>query len=218
MERYVVPEVLKRKEDAAKGIPPSSTDVISWMVHDGRTPIENDPHVLTHLIGSIAAGGTYSTANFVSRVVSDLAAHPDVLEEIRTRYAGSTPPFSDAGTWAAFGSLDKLESIMKETSRLAPGSLLVYSRVLQDDAVLSNGLALKKGQFITVSGHNRSTDPEVFPDPDQYKGLRFYDADLTTHRAQPFRSLDSDILTWGAGRWACSGRLYRQHDSEGPCS
>jgi cytochrome P450 len=106
----------------------------------------------------------------------------------------------------AFNRLDKLDSAMKETSRLAPGSLLVYSRVVEEDCVLSSGLQLKKGQYITTSGHSIATDPEIFPEPRKYNALRFFH-NLERHRAQPFRSVEGDDHRWGAGRWACPGRF-----------
>lgn len=50
---------------------------------------------------------------------------------------------------------------MKETSRLAPGSMLVYSRCVEEPIVLSMGLHLKPGQFITTSGHKIAMDPDI---------------------------------------------------------
>lgn len=208
MERFVVPEVHRRSRDMADN---TSSDLISWMVRDGSTAIDADPVILTRLVGAVAAGGTYSTANFVSRVVSDLRANPEVLAAVRQEIRSKDAELGGRANWdfSTYARLEKLESVMKETSRLAPGSLLVYSRVLQGDASLAGGeIELKKGQFVTVSSHNHSIDPAVFPDPYAYKGLRFYDNDRTLHRApRPFHSLDGDILTWGAGRWACPGRF-----------
>jgi cytochrome P450 len=105
--------------------------------------------------------------------------------------------------------LDKLESALKETARLAPGTLIVYSRVVQRDHVLPDGTQLRKGQFVTVSGPGRAMDPAIYgDDADQYRALRFCEPDkLQEHRAKPFSSVDTDILTWGAGRWACPGRM-----------
>jgi cytochrome P450 len=221
-----VPEVLRQKEvqiasnDAVnqdnikeENISP---DLISWMVKDGKTEMERDPDALTTLCGSVAAGSTYSIANFVCRTLSDLTAHPDVLyairSELRNKHAGLNGRswnFNDLQS-----GLDCLESAMKETARLAPGTLIVYSRVVQRDYVFDKGgheISLKKGQFITMSGMSRAKDPAIFEDPELYKGLRFCpknDKDkLEEHQSKPFRSVDADILAWGSGRWACPGRL-----------
>lgn len=203
---FVVPEVARRKQSSNSNSVPTSPDLISWMVKDGRTELERDPNVLATLCGSLAAGSIYSIANFVCRTLSELVAHPDVLNQVRDEIRAQDA--LNHGRWdmAALSNLDRLESAMKETARLAPGTVIVYSRVVQRDCVLG-GVELKKGQFVTMSGQSRATDPAIFEDPKTYKGLRFCDEEkLEEHRARPFRSIDADILTWGVGRWACPGR------------
>ncbi|KAK6954426.1 hypothetical protein Daesc_004393 [Daldinia eschscholtzii] len=209
---YVVPRVLQLKESNRntdnKDSSESNPDVISWMVKDGRNEMERDPDVLTTLVGSIAAGSTYSITNFCCRVITDMVAHPDVLDAVCTEIREKNAQIHGQWDMASLASLEKLESAMKESSRLTPGTLLVYSRVVKKDHVLSNGLSLKKGQFVTVSSSMRTEDPAIFEDPQQYKGLRFCDDGRTgENRAQPFSSIDTNTLTWGAGRWSCPGRL-----------
>lgn len=167
---YVKPEVQRKKTfNDAK----SSPDLVSWMVKDGRTDLESDPEVLTTLCGSVAAGSTYSIANFVCRALSDLVAHPDVLDALRAEIRATHSTLVD-GRWDlnALQSLDVLESAMKETARLAPGTLIVYSRAVQKDCTIG-GVYLPKGQFITISGPSRAMNPAVFEEPKLYKGLRF---------------------------------------------
>ncbi|KAK8098756.1 cytochrome P450 [Apiospora kogelbergensis] len=187
LEELVAPrlETLKRREHED-----AEPDLLSWMVKDGRTVEERDPQILAKLAASVAAGGFTAPRTLCSR--GDLGKN-QVID----------------GNWdqAAYNSLDKLDSAMKETSRLAPGSLLVYSRVLQADHTLSNGIQLRKGQFVTISSHTRAMDPVMFENPKEYHGLRYYKGDLQRHRARPFRDIDGDILSWGAGRGACPGRF-----------
>ncbi|OTB18372.1 hypothetical protein K445DRAFT_309101 [Daldinia sp. EC12] len=209
---YVVPRVLQLKEANRntnnKDSSDSNPDVISWMVKDGRNEMERDPDVLTTLVGSIAAGSTYSITNFCCRVIADMVAHPDVLDAVCTEIREKNAQIHGQWDMASLASLEKLESAMKESSRLTPGTLLVYSRVVKKDHVLSNGLPLKKGQFVTISSSMRTADPAIFENPQQYKGLRFCDDGRAgENRAQPFSSIDTNTLTWGAGRWSCPGRL-----------
>ncbi|KAI1373812.1 cytochrome P450 [Hypoxylon crocopeplum] len=211
LDSYVVPEVIRQKEAApinidGNGETTASLNLISWMVQDGRAELERDPHVLSALCGSVAAGSTYSIANFVCRALSDLAAHPDVLDAVRAEIRAKHVSLDGHWDMEALASLEKLESAMKETARLAPGTLIVYSRIVQRDCVVG-GVSLKKGQPIAMSGPGRAKDPAIFEDPTTYKGLRFCAEDkIKEHLARPFRSVDADILTWGAGRWACPGR------------
>ncbi|KAK4169839.1 Ent-kaurene oxidase [Cladorrhinum sp. PSN259] len=213
LRHYVVPSVLAKKaarssSGKARSAGAVNPDVISWMVEAGKNELERDSEVLTTLVGSIAAGSTYSITNFCCRTIMDMVAHPDVLDAVRAEIRAKHAEINGKWDMAALASLEKLESAMKESARLTPGTLLVYSRVVKKDHVLSNGLKLKKGQFITMSGAQRTMDPLVFEEPTQYKGLRFCAPDkIEEHRTRPFSSIDTDILGWGAGRWACPGRL-----------
>lgn len=209
---HVVPRVLELKaarSDSDKNITATvSPDVLTWMVEDGRNELERDPEVLTTLVGSIAAGSTYSISNFCCRTIMDMVAHPDVLDAVRVEIREKHTEVHGRWDMSALASLEKLESAMKESSRLAPGTLFVYGRVVKKDHTLSNNLPLKKGQFVTISSSTRTMDPTIFEDARDYKGLRFCSDDrIEEHRARPFSSIDADILTWGAGRWSCPGRL-----------
>ncbi|ETS76590.1 hypothetical protein PFICI_11977 [Pestalotiopsis fici W106-1] len=209
---YVMPRVAQlkaqKKNIGSEESEPVNPDVISWMVEDGRNELERDPKVLTTLVGSIAAGSTYSITNFCCRTVLDLISHPETLKIVREEIRQKHAEINGQWTAADLASLEKLESAMKESSRLTPGTLLIYSRVVKKDHVLSNGLALKKGQFVTMSASQRTMDPSIFEDPLEYKGLRFCeDNKIEEHRAKPFSSINMDTLTWGAGRWACPGRI-----------
>lgn len=178
------------------------------MVESGQNELERDPENLTTLIGSIAAGSTYSITNFCCRTITDLVGHPDILEEVRDEIRRKNAEVQGSWDIAALAGLPKLESAMKESSRLSPGTFLIYSRVVKKDCVLSNGLKLRKGQFVTISAATRTMDPSIFEDPEEYQGLRFCaEGRIKDHHARPFSSVDTDILSWGAGRWACPGRL-----------
>ncbi|KAI0470547.1 cytochrome P450 [Xylariaceae sp. FL0804] len=150
---YVIPEVQRQKEIIGHKEATTNTtspDLISWMLKDGRTDLKRDPEVLTTLRGSIRPESIYNIANFVCRALDDLTAHPDVLNSIRAE-------------------IHDLESAMKEAARLAPGTMIVHSRVVGRECNLG-GVKLDQGQFITI--------------------------------------VNTDILTWRGGRWACPGRQF----------
>ncbi|ORY11854.1 cytochrome P450 [Clohesyomyces aquaticus] len=204
LESFVIPEAHRRK---AEKHDPSRLDLLTWMMHEARNETEADPAMLTNLLASLAAGGTYSSANFIVGVVMDLVGHPHFLEEIRREIREKHNEVNGDWNFAAFNSLHKLDSAMKETARLAPGSNTTYSRVMRKNHQLQNGITLKKGQFICINSFRRSMDPSVFSDPEKYDALRAYNEDLQTHIAQPFRSFQGEDFRWGNGRWACPGRF-----------
>lgn len=204
LEGFVMPEAINRKQTPGLVKEPN---LLSWMIDEAKSEEESDPWMLTRLIGSVVAGGTYSSAAFIGGVIADLVNHPEDLAEIQEEIRQTHARVNGQWNLDAFNSLDKLDSAMKETSRLAPGSLLVYSRYVEQDCTLPNGTQLKKGSFITTSGHSTAHDAELFPDPHKYDALRYYKGNLEKHRAQPFRSVEGEDHRWGAGRWACPGRF-----------
>ncbi|KAI8949235.1 cytochrome P450 [Xylaria longipes] len=207
LESFVGPEVQRQKKLKEDGGSTTGMDLLSCMVRDAATAFEQDASVLTTLCGSVATAAIFSVGNLICHLIADLAANPDILTEVRVEIR--TKHAEIGGRWdlPALGSLEKLESAMKETARLASSPLIVYNRVVKKDCVLG-GVHLKQGQFITMSGRQRTMDPTLYEDPDVYKGLRFCKPDkIKEHRARPFHTVDTDILTWGAGRAACPGRL-----------
>ncbi|KAF2450096.1 cytochrome P450 [Karstenula rhodostoma CBS 690.94] len=204
LEDIVVSETQYRKQDPATRC--KNPDLLSWMIAEAKTKEEADGCTLTRIIGSVFAAGIWSTAAFIAGVLTDLAAHPHFLTEIRQEIRDKHERIG--GNWdaLAFNSLDKLDSAMKETVRFAPGTMLVYSRNIEEPITLSNGLQLQPGQTISTSGRSRAMDASVFCSPRQYDALRSYNEDLQKHRTQPFRSIEGKDHRWGVGRWACPGR------------
>lgn len=210
LQTIIVPEVQERSKEQKNMSIPAESDFISWLLAEAKKE-EMEAGVLTRLIGAIIAGGTWSTAGYILGVLLDIVNDPALLnelrEEIRTKH--QEIKLKENGTWDqnALNSLDKLDSVMKETGRLRTPTVFVYSRVMQQDYVTSDGLLLKKGQLITTSSRSTAQDPAKFPNPRKYDGLRSYNENLESHRAQPFRTVEPAGYRWGSGRWACPGRF-----------
>ncbi|KAJ5727073.1 cytochrome P450 [Penicillium malachiteum] len=165
-----------------------------------------DSGVLTQLLTAISAGGTFSVANFIFAFILDILAHPHFLKDIREEIQQKNTQVDGEWNFNAFEELPRLDSALKETSRLAPGSLTTYSRVVMRDYKLSGGLTLRKGQFICVDSSSRAADDEVYPNAGHYDALRSYNGGLEDHLVQPFKGVYGTDFRWGAGRRACPGR------------
>lgn len=138
---------------------------------------ESDPYFLTQLQAVLAAGAIHTTEILIVNTLFDLATHPhflvDICDEIRAKHKEIN------GVWdqAAFNSLYKLDSAMKETIKLTPAGLTACSRMMQTDYNLSNGVTLRKGRIICMSSCSRQKDPSIFPDPETYDAWRAYNQD-----------------------------------------
>ncbi|KAK8043765.1 hypothetical protein PG994_012603 [Apiospora phragmitis] len=198
IQDVVVPEIRRRKCEGLNDEEPQ--DAISWMIKDGKTDLEQDPKIQAKLVGALTSGATFSTAGVVSGVIANLSMRPSLLMEIREEVRQVYDHVEGHWTNNALNSLPKLDSVMKETARLTPAAMVLYSRHVEEDLTLSTGLRLHKGQNITTVPMTRSMDPETYRHPDMFEGLRHCGG-------QPFRNVDNDVLTWGSGRWACPGRF-----------
>lgn len=201
---FVAPRVEHTLAQKHQGLPPGP-DLISAMVYSAKTPQEADPERLAGIIASTAAGAIHSSAALVVAVVAHLVAHPQFLEEIREEIRIKNQELDGQWNMNVFQELFKLDSAMKETTRTAPSTRIVYMRAILEGHVLSTGLELKKGQYLCVSGASRAMDPKLFPNPEKYDSLRFF-RDLEEHRTRPFNNSHAEDFRWGSGRWACPGR------------
>lgn len=204
METFIAAEMAKQRDKPVDSTPGNTPlpSLLTCMMEE----VDQDPMLLTRLLAVLSAGGIYSVANFTFSVLLDLAAHPHFLEEIRAEFREKHAAIGGAWNYDAFDFLPKLDSALKESIRLAPGALTVYSRVMQQDYTLENGIVLRKGQFICVDSIGRAEDEAVHEDARKYDALRSYNGGLETHLNQPFRGVYGPDLRWGAGRWACAGR------------
>lgn len=204
LEHIIVPEAEDRQ---ARESHPVAPDLLSWMIEGAKDVKEKDPYMLTRLLAALNSGGTYSSANFIVSVILDLVAHPNYLEIIREEIRQKHKETNGIWDYTAFQSLHRLDSAMKESARLSPGSSTTFSRVLLHDYTLSNGVKLRKGQFICVSSYCESMDPTLIDEPETYDALRAYNQSFEDHVARPFRNVYASEYRWGAGRWACAGRF-----------
>jgi len=180
-------------------------ELISAMVHSAKNAQEADPERLAGIVAATAAGAIHSSAALVVSVIAHLVEHPFFLGEIREEIRIKNEELGGVWNINAFQDLVKLDSAMKETTRISPSTRIVYMRAILENHTLSTGIELKKGQYLCVSGAKRAMDPELFPDPEKYDGLRAY-KDLDKHRSTPFSNSHAEDFRWGSGRWACPGR------------
>ena len=94
---------------------------------------------------------------------------------------------------------------------------------------LSTGQVIPAGATLLAPGYAASHDPDIFPEPEKYDGLRFYrlrkqsrdpnglpagtkatSADGAAHHQ--FVSISQHVLSFGYGRHACPGRFFAANE------
>ncbi|KAF5672648.1 putative cytochrome P450 monooxygenase (lovA) [Fusarium circinatum] len=106
-----------------------------------------------------------------------------------------------------------LDSAIKESQRMKPGSIVTMRRYVTEDITLSSGLTLKKGTRLNVD-NRRLDDPKIYENPEVYNPYRFYDMRSEAgkdHGAQ-LVSTGSNHMGFGHGRHSCPGRFFAANE------
>jgi cytochrome P450 family 3 subfamily A len=95
---------------------------------------------------------------------------------------------------------------MKYLDMVIDESLRMYPPGIRLDRVAScdyeyEGIKFKKGEIITIPIHALHHDPEIFPDPDEFKPERFSDENKKSRESVAF-------LGFGAGPRSCLGLRF----------
>ncbi|KAK0714082.1 cytochrome P450, partial [Lasiosphaeria miniovina] len=105
----------------------------------------------------------------------------------------------------------RLDSFVTETMRVGPHSINTFQREVTRPFRPSTGQEMPAGVVIEVPAHAVAHDPEIFPDPDRFDGLRFYRSRAEGRHFVPdyqhhFDSCKETFLTFGYGHHAFPGR------------
>jgi hypothetical protein len=161
---------------------------------------------------------------------------PELREEIEAALAQNNGIF----TSQALQAMTKLDSFLKETLRVYPAtmgepgspssccprhctdmesSLASFQRKVLRTFTLSDGRVVPAGVTIEVPALAISSDPDVFPNADEYDPLRFYkmrqqakDTSNESGALNQFVSVSTNSLNFGYGRHACPGRFFAANE------
>ncbi|XP_067256381.1 cytochrome P450 7A1 [Chanodichthys erythropterus] len=113
-------------------------------------------------------------------------------------------------------SMAVLESIIQEALRLSSASMMI--RVASDDFTLSldsgQTAAVRKGDYIALYPQLIHLDPEIYPDPTEFKYDRFLDerGQRKSHFFKSGRRLKHFLMPFGSGVSECPGRFFAVHE------
>lgn len=89
---------------------------------------------------------------------------------------------------------------------------MTFNRYLADAVKLHNGTSLPRGTYISMAHYPQQRDPELYPDPLKFDGLRFFNLRQNAEEAKKhqhqFASISSMEPWWGVGKFACPGRFW----------
>ncbi|KAK4212046.1 cytochrome P450 [Rhypophila decipiens] len=160
---------------------------------------------------------TASTSATLYFILAELVTRPELIQELReemTAVMGSNQKHSTDG-------LEKLDSVMRESSRVHNFNHLSLFRRLLTPVQLSMGPTLPPGSLLCVDAYSIISSPVLWkdPGPEVFDPLRFWKLsrqeqrrdgkdESGTNKMYKFTSLGSDAPGWGGGSQACPGRVF----------
>ncbi|KAK9426645.1 putative Cytochrome P450 [Seiridium unicorne] len=207
-EKLAVPILEQRARDGEQ-----PTDFMQFLKDVGKGP-EKEDKFISKLLVLTAFASVHTSVSTIVDLIYDLCEHPEYCDILREEYQG----IADAkGTIpkTGFSKMVKMDSIMKESQRLRPVTLLTFERMVTEDKKLSNGLTIPAGTQIGVPNYCVAMDARIFPEPEKFDGLRFEkmrQADPSMENKMQFISCNAQSMAFGYGRHACPGRAFMDQE------
>jgi len=213
VEKFIGPTILERLEKDAQYGPDwegKPNDLISWLIDQAPAGYRNVEDITIRVM-LINFAAIHTTSITLTNAVFDLAARPEYIKPLREEIEETIRAYG--WTKDAMGRMQKLDSFLKESSRLAGVGSLSLTRKAMKDFTFSNGVTVPAGYTVAAASAGIHHDPELYEDPDNFNGFRFSDMrEKGTNEHDPLRhqmvSLDPSYLLFGHGRHACPGRFF----------
>jgi cytochrome P450 len=163
-------------------------DVLSLLIqarHEDGSPMR-DAEMRDELLTQLVAGHE-TTATALSWAVERLCRHPEKLARLRAEAEGDSDEYVTA--------------TIQETLRLRPVIPIVIRRLTEPVEIA--GYELPAGVAVTPSVYMIHRNPQVYPDPDEFRPERFLDSPPGTYTWIPF----------GGGVRRCLGAAFAQFET-----
>ncbi|PYH42431.1 cytochrome P450 [Aspergillus saccharolyticus JOP 1030-1] len=172
------------------------------------TPEEATLSQLVQDYVTVSFESTPSSTAALYLILMELATRPELVEILRQELREVLVDGKLPKTHLA--ELRKMDSVMRESARANPFSLLGLYRLLGVPTQLSTGPVLPAGTLICVDVHHIHNSEELWSKPDEFQGLRYYQIRQEPGKENKYQfvSTGADSPGWGDGAMACPGRLF----------
>ncbi|KAJ5365912.1 hypothetical protein N7517_008798 [Penicillium concentricum] len=154
----------------------------------------------------LTAVSVLTTSDMVEKVLARLCEHPELVQALREEIISvfENSPLHHKSLLR----LTLMESVMKESQRLEPATLISMFRVAKSKVTLQDGTTIPKGTSLAFANDLR-LDPLMYPDPETFDGYRFERMRKVPEQANlaPFTKTRASHLAFGHGKHACPGRF-----------
>ncbi|KAI0371432.1 cytochrome P450 [Pilatotrama ljubarskyi] len=187
-------------------------DLLQWLLDEGREKGTPFDHIVEKVL-LVNFGAIHTSSGTFTHALYNLAAWPEYIQPLREEVESIVA--EEGWTKTSLGKMRKVDSFLKESMRLADGSLLTMFRKAVKDVTLSDGTRIPRGTLVAAASATAHTDGARYPAPDAFDPFRFArlregGADEAVKHQLVNTSVD--FLTFGHGKHACPGRFFAANE------
>ncbi|PIA92053.1 Ent-kaurene oxidase [Cercospora beticola] len=196
-------------------------DGIQWLLDSHSNSGESADEVVKSQL-RLTMAAIHNTTMSATNDLFDLIEHPEYIEILREEV--NTVLTEEQGwTKQALTKMRKMDSFMKESQRMNPSTPITCKRKVMQDFTLHDGLILPRSSHVAFTSDAVNRDPEIYPSPDTFDGLRFHklrtarcsneDGAISANETKyQFVTATQEYQNWGAGGHACPGRFFASNE------
>ncbi|KAH7042123.1 cytochrome P450 [Macrophomina phaseolina] len=203
------------------------TDGLDWLI----TAAKKGPKTIDGMVndlGFLTIASVETTASTTLNIIYDLLDRPDDYEKILDEIKTVQDANGTRWTKKALDELELLDSFMKESQRLRPLGMGLYTlpspaqvsptnaahtgavhRSTKVDYTFKDGFTIPADTQILFPTHEICHDDDFYPDAATFDAERFLRMRRTIDRNKfQFSYISDQYITFGAGSHACPGRAF----------
>ncbi|KAL4874933.1 cytochrome P450 [Aspergillus karnatakaensis] len=210
--KIIVPVLERRKAEKQATIsngeaPKKYADAMEWMEQCAK----GRPYDAAVAQLGLSLGAIHTTSDMLTQVLYDIMQHDGLVEELRKEII--TVIESDGWAKTTLYKLKLMDSVLKESQRLKPTSIVSMRRQADRKITLADGTIVPKDSMLFVSGESM-WDDKVYPEAlrfDPYRFLKLRDMPGHETSAQ-LVSPSPEHMGFGFGKHACPGRFFAANE------
>ncbi|KAI1809978.1 cytochrome P450 [Poronia punctata] len=192
---------------------PATSNVLYWLAELAKGG-DRSADKLAHIEVLLALASVHTTLLRMVNVLYDITASgPELVQELREEIL---EVLASKGEWTdnPYDKLHKLDSVMRESQRMSPPTIVGMKRLFRQDYTFSDGTTfVPKGSYACMPTYTIENDPAHTDNPAKYDGLRYYRQFIGAENEKEaeqflFSSAGQTALNFGYGKSACPGRFF----------
>ncbi|KAI0800573.1 cytochrome P450 [Fomes fomentarius] len=200
-----------KMEEYGDNWPDKPNDMLQWVLEEAIPRNSTDESIVERIL-LVNFAAIHTSSNSITHALYDLAAHPEYIRPLRDEIE----PLIAAEGWtkAAMGKMWKLDSLLKESSRINGISLTSITRKALKDVTLNDGTFLPAGTLIVAASYPTHFDDENYAsaaefDPFRFSRMREAEGEGAKHQ---FVNTSVEYIPFGHGKHACPGRFFAANE------